>query len=308
MQAATTKNTKGIDISHWLAEVTDAQGNIIPGVNGIDFNAVKQAGIQFMYSRAIIDTRVDDYFLSTAIGARSVGIPIGGFHYVNIHNYLQDPEALAQAFIDTLEATFGKGQYGDLLPVLDVEEPQDQDTLLALDKINPVTGKKSDAFAAGDMLPFILRYKNYFEANTGVPLMIYTAEWWVVGESSIPFRGFQDFYGNNNPLKTTPLWTAAWTRYGAQFPRDYGGWTKWAVWQHSDQGNVPGISDRGLRYGSPVGSINTFVDLDYGPENLSDITIKYPVYPMMKTNYTVPIITSIFGFVAGLMITRLLTK
>jgi len=297
MQVSTNKNAVGIDISHWTSEVKDAQGNIIVGVNGIDFNVVKNQGVQFIYAKALGDYTIDDYFLTNAIGARSAGIPIGGYHYIHVSDRLEEPEKLAEAFINVLEATFGVGRYGDLIPVIDIEEPVSDESILSHETVG-------DKLNAADILTFVVRYKNYFEQRTGIQLMIYTAEWWVKGEPTVPFRGFQDFYGTNNPIKSMPLWTAAWTRYGYQFPRDYGGWTKWTVWQHSDQGNILGISDRGTRYNSPVGSINLNVDLNYA-ESLCDILIKYP---RVQASIAVPIITGVFGFVTALIFTKLFSK
>lgn len=95
-----TNSIFGIDLSHYNT------------VN--DWNAIKLAGVKFAYFKATQGTGFNDpQFVNFVQGAKSVGIPCGGYHYAN----LSDPVAEAQHFKSIID------QYQlELLPVLDLEE------------------------------------------------------------------------------------------------------------------------------------------------------------------------------------------
>ena len=84
--------------------------------------------------------------------------------------------------------------------------------------------------------------------------MIYT------GTNFIEF--YDNFYipGRGYPLKNMPLWIAMYTKIkiNPEFPPNVGGWTRWRIWQYSEDQNVAGI-------GNPV-------DANWGPNNVDLLT------------------------------------
>lgn len=72
---------QGIDVSSW-------QGNI-------DFSAVKNSGIEFVYIKSSEGTRyIDPYFEQNYQNAKANGLKVGFYHYVTARN---TDEARAQA-------------------------------------------------------------------------------------------------------------------------------------------------------------------------------------------------------------------
>ncbi|MDZ4957387.1 muramidase, partial [Clostridium perfringens] len=92
---------------------------------GVDFQTLART-IDFLYLRASGSGsgmfRVDKKFLEFAKGARNYGIPVGGYHYAVPSYDLTTADSQCDEFIDTLQQGFGEKNYGDLFPVLDVEE------------------------------------------------------------------------------------------------------------------------------------------------------------------------------------------
>lgn len=95
-----TNSIFGIDLSHYNT-VTD-------------WNAVKNAGVAFIYMKATQGTGfVDPQFANYVNGAKSVGIPIGAYHYAG----LGDPVSEALHFKNIIDQ-----QQLELIPVLDLEQ------------------------------------------------------------------------------------------------------------------------------------------------------------------------------------------
>ena len=202
MQPATSANLKGIDVSHW-------QGTI-------DWNQVKNSGIAFVYAKASKGTTVtDEMFSANVQGARAAGLPIGAYHYATPTAPYNPDQAKAEAqyFVNVMK-NGGMGDFGDIMPILDLEEPAATGTLT------------SDEIASWARV-FIDTVKSL----TNRQVMIYSGDWFV--------EQYNDFGGK---LADLPVWIAAWTRYGNTQPPAVGGWTEWTAWQYSDQGIVPGIS------------------------------------------------------------------
>jgi GH25 family lysozyme M1 (1,4-beta-N-acetylmuramidase) len=202
MQPATSANLKGIDVSHW-------QGTI-------DWNKVKNSGIAFVYAKASKGaTGTDEMFSANVQGARAVSLPIGAYHYATPSAPYNPDQAKAEAlnFVNVMK-NGGMGDFGDIMPILDLEEPAATGTLT------------SDEIASWARV-FIDTVKSL----TNRQVMIYSGDWFV--------EQYNDFGGK---LSDIPVWIAAWTRYGNTQPPAVGGWTEWTAWQYSDQGIVPGIS------------------------------------------------------------------
>lgn len=202
MQPATSANLQGIDVSHW-------QGTI-------DWNQVKNAGVAFAYAKSSEGTTYTDPMFSTNLqGARAAGIPFGAYHYASPSAPYSPDQAKAEAqyFVNVMKNA-GMGDFGDIMPVLDLEQPAATGTLT------------SDEIASWARV-----FVDTVKSLTNRQVMVYTGDWFV--------EQYNDFGGQ---LSDLPVWIAAWTRYGNTQPPAVGGWTQWTAWQYSDQGSIPGIS------------------------------------------------------------------
>ncbi|WP_046225565.1 glycoside hydrolase family 25 protein [Paenibacillus dauci] len=107
MQARSTRNAQGIDVSHW-------QGNI-------NWNQVRAAGKQFVFIKASEGTSYrDDRFISNIQGARAAGMLVGAYHFLNAQNAAAARKEAAH-FIDCLKKIGGADSL-DLPPVMDYED------------------------------------------------------------------------------------------------------------------------------------------------------------------------------------------
>ncbi|WP_051633535.1 GH25 family lysozyme [Bacillus sp. UNC41MFS5] len=198
MPPATSANLKGIDVSHW-------QGTI-------NWNQVKNSGIAFVYAKASEGTTYTDTMFSTNVqGARAAGLPIGAYHYARPSAPYNPDEAKAEAqyFVNVMK-NGGMGDFGDIMPVLDLEEPAATGTLT------------SDEIASWARV-----FTDTVKSLTKRQVMVYTGAWFV--------QQYNDFGGK---LSDLPVWIA---RYGITQPPAVGGWTQWTAWQYSDRGTIPGI-------------------------------------------------------------------
>lgn len=150
MQPATSANIKGIDVSHW-------QGTI-------DWKEVKNSGIAFAYAKASQGTTITDPMFATNVqGARAAGLPIGAYHYANPSAPYSPDQAKAEAqnFVNVMQNA-GMGDFGDIMPVLDLEEPA-------------ITGSlTSDEIASWGRV-----FVDTVKSLTNRQVMIYTGDWFV---------------------------------------------------------------------------------------------------------------------------------
>ena len=215
---------------------------------GIDINEYTQnvrfdilaTKIDFLYLRSSGSGtgrfRVDKKFLEFAAASRNFGIPVGAYHF-GIPSYdLTDADRQCDDFINLLQEGFGNKDYGDLFPVLDIEAPRDKS----------ITTKV--------LIDWIDRFRKRFERKTRRRLMLYT------GVDFIEL--YNNFYipGRGYPLKNMPLWIAMYTKIPSNpnFPPNAGGWTRWRIWQYSEDATVLGV-------GNPV-------DANWGPDNIDLLT------------------------------------
>jgi len=215
---------------------------------GVDINEYTQSvqfdilatKVDFLYLRASGSAtgnfRVDKKFVDFAKSSRSYGIPVGAYHFSLPSYDLTDADRQCDDFINTLQDGFGSNDYGDLFPVIDVEAPLDK------------------SISTKTLIEWIDRFRKRFEKKTRRRLMIYT------GTNFIEF--YNNFYipGRGYPLKNMPLWIAMYTKIkiNPEFPPNVGGWTRWRIWQYSEDQNVAGI-------GNPV-------DANWGPNNVDLLT------------------------------------
>ena len=215
---------------------------------GIDINEYTQnvrfdilaTKIDFLYLRSSGSAtgrfRVDKKFLEFAAASRNFGIPVGAYHF-GIPSYdLTDADRQCDDFINLLQEGFGNKDYGDLFPVLDIEAPRDK------------------SITAKVLIDWIDRFRKRFERKTRRRLMLYT------GVDFIEL--YNNFYipGRGYPLKNMPLWIAMYTKIPSnpEFPPNAGGWTRWRIWQYSEDATVLGV-------GNPV-------DANWGPDNIDLLT------------------------------------
>ncbi|MDS0526862.1 glycoside hydrolase family 25 protein [Clostridium sp. SHJSY1] len=236
MQNKNEKSLFGIDINEHSQNV-----NFTTLATRIDFIYLRSSG------SGTGRFRVDKKFLQFAREARNFGIPVGAYHY-GIPSYdVNTADMQCDDFINILQQGFGSKDYGDLFPVLDVEEPKE--------KIISTTA----------LINWIDRFRKRFERKTRRRLMLYVSSAFVeiYDNFLVPGRGF--------PLRNMPLWIAMYTKIPGNppYPNDGGGWTRWRIWQYSEDANVMGV-------GNPV-------DANWGPNNI-DLLIQPSVVTGLKAN------------------------
>lgn len=225
MQDKNPNSRFGIDINEYTQNV---QFDIL--ATKIDFLYLRSSG------SATGRFRVDKKFLEFAAASRNFGIPVGAYHF-GIPSYdLTDADRQCDDFINLLQEGFGNKDYGDLFPVLDIEAPRDK------------------SITAKVLIDWIDRFRKRFERKTRRRLMLYT------GVDFIEL--YNNFYipGRGYPLKNMPLWIAMYTKIPSnpEFPPNAGGWTRWRIWQYSEDATVLGV-------GNPV-------DANWGPDNIDLLT------------------------------------
>ena len=221
MQNKNDKSLFGVDINEYTQNV--------------DFT-VLATKIDFLYLRASGSAsgrfRRDNKFLEFAQKSREYGIPVGAYHFGVPADDLTTADAQCDDFIEVLQEGFGKKDYGDSFPVIDVEVPTDK------------------SLAVETVVNWIDRFRKRFEKKTRRRIMLYTGTFYVelYNNFFIPGRGY--------PLKNMILWIAMYTAIPGNpaYPPDVGGWTRWRVWQYSESANVQGI-------GNPV-------DANWGPNSI----------------------------------------
>ena len=225
MQNKNSSSLFGIDINEYT--------------QGVDFQ-VLTAKIDFLYLRSSGSGtgrfRVDKKFLEFAKSTKSYGIPVGAYHYAIPSYDLTTADSQCDDFIGILQEGFGNKNYGDLFPTLDVEAPTQK----------TITTKA--------LVEWIDRFRKRFEQKTRRRLMLYTGAFFI--------DMYDNFYvqGKGYPLKNMPLWIAMYTKIpgNPQYPKDQGGWTRWRIWQFSEDLKVQGT-------GNPV-------DANWGPNNIALLT------------------------------------
>lgn len=259
MQTRTDQNTAGIDVSVF-------QGTI-------DWNQVKNdtivlnttaRPIVFAFVRAGSNQVADANFVTNVTNARAAGLKVGAYYVISPNDDLDFADDEAQFFIDQLELAFEDNFYGDLFPVMDFE-------IL-------------NGLSIGTALGYANRFRNYFERNTGVRMMVYTGVDFIQTNNN--------FNSPDNPLVDMPLWVAGYERFGhtiANPPDDAGGWTEWLVWQFNDTGNITGITQDivGENVGTGDGTTTVFF-LNGAPIIFESDTVYLNGVPQVRnTDYTI---------------------
>ena len=230
MQDKSSNNTFGPDINQYTQNV-----NFDLLANNSDFVYLRAS------SSSTGTFNVDRQFVNFAKQCLRRGIPCGAYHYGITSNDLTTADSQCDNFINTLQLGFGQGNYGDLFPVLDVEEPID------------------GSISTTGLINWIQRFKIRFEQKTRRKIMYYT------GLFFIELYDNFNIQGKGYPLSNMPLWIAMYPRIlsNPKYPPNIGGWSKWTLWQYTDEGNLSGIDNP--------------VDLNWGPIDIAYLMPPAPV-------------------------------
>jgi lysozyme len=175
----------------------------------IDWRAVAGAGKSFAFIRMSDGAGFrDPRFAANWAGAKAAGLMRSAYQF-----FRPTESPVAQA--DLMLSSMGPLQDGDLPPTLDVE------TLCAA-PATQCTGGASPAATADAVSVWVDRVSR----ATGMTPILYTSPgFW----SQLPARSIE--------RRTIP-WISHW--YVGQ-PTVPGAWKRWAFWQYTDKGQVPGI-------------------------------------------------------------------
>jgi uncharacterized protein (TIGR03382 family) len=179
----------GIDVSYW-------QGTI-------DWDKVGATGLHFAIMRVSHGLGTyDTQFQTNWAKSKEQGLVRGAYQYFN---GFDDPTEQAQLLLDEM----GELQDGDLPPVLDVEEGD------------------NEGIPASTMTAAIREWMAVVEGAIGRKPMIYTGAYaW-------------DAMTDDADMSAYPLWTANWTDDCPYIPNP---WDRWDFWQYSATGSISGIS------------------------------------------------------------------
>ena len=208
-------------VNHWLALVREAKRKLAPvkklplvkGVdissyNGsVDFEKLHAAGYGFCIAKSSegADWKDSTFTKARVTAIRAAGMRVGAYHFLR-PKAGRSGKVEAAFFIKTAYAT-GYGKPGDIRPVIDFE---------------------ASALGRPQTLRYLVECINEIKRLTGKAPIIYTGgPFWDENTASC-----RDNFG-------CQLWLAAYVTD----PNEYlpAAWDAWALWQHTDQGSVPGV-------------------------------------------------------------------
>lgn len=249
--------------------------------------------IDFIYFRAYgSDHRTDGdtSFENFVTLAARHGVPAGAYYFGTPRksdSWKAEAEAQAQQFIDKLERGFGVG-YGDLTPMLDIEEYTD---ILTGTASYPM----SSGMTAEELVDWILAFRDYFVANTKRALGFYTNKYFMQDQMGVTDDQLRR-------LSHMPLWLAEYDRWyplnktnpPLKFGTDGAGWMDFNAWQYEV------IADANT-YG--VSSSNNEIDHNYTysmeaimpPKPPTDIELIQTSNNTIKVTYTESTSTDYIG-------------
>jgi lysozyme len=172
----------------------------------VDWARVAQAGFTFAYARATLGKESNDpTYAAHRDGARAHGLRFGGYHLPYPGN--SSAEQQAEHFLSV-----ARPRPGDLLPALDVENKTPVD-------------KGEARFSRDELVAWLRAWLAAVERRIGTKPLLYTnGGWW-------------NDRLQNADLTDHQLWLAHYTEREPTIPRP---WSRFAIWQHSESGRVPG--------------------------------------------------------------------
>lgn len=184
----------GIDVSQW-------QGYI-------DFSAVKNAGIEFVYIKASEGTEfVDPFFYRNYANAVQAGLPVGFYHYLTARN-TEAARAEAWHFVSVAEGLSAAGRM-----VMDIEDMEG----LTRPEVNAVART------------FLQSVEDYSNKSAAIYADAYYAES-VLAED----------------LASYPLWIAQYDAEEPTTENPWGGWAGWQYTDMGRVAGIQGNVDRDI--------------------------------------------------------------
>lgn len=204
----------------------------------------------YMYLRAYGSDHAgdgDNTFEERITLARQYGVPTGAYYFATPRKppagrtIQQEAEEEAQQFINKLHSGYGNGFYGELVPMLDVEEYRDLRS--------GVSGyPMASGMTAQELLDWILAFQSYFKTKTDRALGFYSNRYFMQDSTQMGLSNAQ-----MQQLAFMPLWLAEYDRWypnnPTQGPAKWAGWSDYNLWQYevlqnaSDYGLAPGDVD-----------------------------------------------------------------
>jgi lysozyme len=179
-----------------------------PGGAAINWTSVRNSGVTFAFVKATEGgTYTNPYFVADRRDAAAAGLVVGAYHYARPALPVSTAAEQARRFLGAVGNVALSGHFA---PVLDLE----------------ATG----GLNASQLAAWTKTFLEEIEIRTGRAPILYT------------YRSFwTDLVGNSTAFSRYPLWFAIYND-GTTPGKLPGGWTSWAIWQHSPAGRVPGIS------------------------------------------------------------------
>jgi lysozyme len=178
----------------------------------VNWQAVARGGISFAFVKATEGaTFVDSQFDANWAGMKNNGLLRGAYHFFR-------PGTTVRKQVDNFVMIVNNLEQGDLPPVLDIE----QAPRMGVDEW--------DSVPVVDRVPIVQEWLEAVEQKLGRKPVIYIR------------RGFveEKLLHAPEPLSKYLLWVAHYTLKSQ--PAIPGIWSDWAFWQHSDKGEIRGIS------------------------------------------------------------------
>ncbi len=179
-----------------------------PGGAQIDWAAVRSAGVAFAVVKATEGlTYTNPYFATDRTRAVQAGLVVGAYHYARPVLPIATATEQADQFLTVTGLTRSNGH---IAPVLDLEA--------------------DGGLTAGQLTAWTRAFMEEIETKTGRTPILYT------------YRSFwTDTMKNTSSFSRYPLWFAIYNGGSSPGPLP-GGWQKWAMWQFTSSGSIPGIT------------------------------------------------------------------
>src|SRR6478672_1092813 len=218
-------------------------------INGLDFSSFQSITNEttlftnspnFNYLRAYGSSgTADSTFVTRVALCKTHGVPSGAYYFAQPTKPITsggDVQCDAQCdnFITILQQAYGTGQFGDLVPMLDVESwgsttPQ-----------HPMY----DGLTGDQLIDWVKRFRDRFFNTTNRRLGFYSDRYFLKDPTQMNISD-----GKLAEINNMPLWLAEYDIYypnntnPANSPANLGGWTTYCLWQY---GAIADASSFGL--------------------------------------------------------------
>lgn len=235
----------------------------------------------------------DTEFIARAQLFRSRGVPTGAYYFGTPSTDIAidggaEADAQCDQFIAVLEQAYGVGDYGDLIPFLDIESwgadvPQ-KPMFYGMD--------------AAKILAWVKRFRDRFNSITKRKLGLYAGRYFMQ-QAAYP-EGLAMTSGQLTELSNMPLWLAEYDQYNVNqtapeyIVPNWAGWNSFANWQY----DVPATaSEWGVSHGTNQIDVNRIDSLDrvMPPPKPSNIKARMIEDNKIEVTFTRPAIMDYIG-------------